>query len=281
MTKAELKASVRSVIKNSPPAQIRGNQLADKLEEIIDECYPVGGSAFPLEIVEIFESSIPWSADMKGKILVIGGSTITMPTGNIFEGGELIGVIMLDSDTSSVEIMTGVSFKSYSGGMGPAQSEFVLLQAVINGGTQVLLPISTSLIEDNGILKTALKYQMDRDLIFTIGSVSFEDINEAATDTYLEFAAAELPVDYYIDAIFVNQTEAFDGDVETIYVNYPELFNVEKANLVEKQKYTGSNDIIGVGSNDGRLIAIQMTNPNPKNLTSGNIKVSALLKKFL
>lgn len=90
MSKETLIASVRSVVKNAPAAQIRGTKLADKLEEIIEACYNEegggsGGSSaiFPNGFDIVTESRMLTSDDI-GKLLVIspaeGETSISLGT---------------------------------------------------------------------------------------------------------------------------------------------------------------------------------------------------------
>lgn len=166
MSKETLIASVRSVIKNSPPAQIRGTKLADKLEEIIHACYNEegGGSSFIPNGIKVITESRELQADDAGYALVLIGETpvsLTIPIPSPLQAGESI-IIVNQSDGGGnntvvydeEEILLGVG-------------ENLLITTTVSqneGNPNVSVFVSTFPVygEEGPPNKTALRYLMDK-----------------------------------------------------------------------------------------------------------------------
>ena len=98
-----------------------------------------------------------------GKILMLDNdANLTMPAGSILQNGELIIVGVVNSETSIIEKAPGDTLNIYSPNDGSGNQELVLLEAINIDGQTILLPISTSVVDDNGVNKTALRYLMDK-----------------------------------------------------------------------------------------------------------------------
>lgn len=221
-----------------------------------------------------------------------------IPLSGTENGSPIIGDIEMEFDADR-QIISHNSDYSYSNSILFGTSA-LQLTTTSNGSTRALsLSDGGIQINDGGIMShgligiqdftpniTDLDYTQKKYVdnvsgkIINLGTITYEDINSAPTDSYLQFTPNELPLDFYIEKIFINQTELFDGGVETIYVSYPDLFDVDVSNNVYKSIFDGVNEIITTDSNLYRTINIQLSSTNPQNLTTGNIVIKALIKKF-
>lgn len=162
MSKAELIASVRAVVKNAPAAQIRGTKLADKLEEIIHACYNEdgGGSSFIPNGFKVITESRELQADDAGCLLYLDG---VMPVNfNIPEESPI------QSGESFVITIYGENGKIFyrNEELLIAPGENVLFTSVVlpdEGSDVVIFEVSTAIVDgDEGQpKKTALRYLMD------------------------------------------------------------------------------------------------------------------------
>lgn len=111
--------------------------------------------------IEIVVVSRDFLTTDKGKLLALfGGVTVTMPSEFPFSDGDLIGIYSTDA---------AASFETFTGGQvfpfaidGISFNETLIVKATINEFISMLSPMSSSYIDDNGTLKTALRYLYDQ-----------------------------------------------------------------------------------------------------------------------
>lgn len=163
MSKTELIAGVRAIIKNAPAAQIRGTKLADKLEEIIEACYNEDGGGgtsalFPNGFNDVTESRMLTSDDI-GKLLVIlpaeGETSISLGTPST---APFLPIGQIGFFNTSTEIDVTVSL---GGGDAVilAPREIAILSSLNNTEDATLL--LTGFIYHDGYRKTFNKYLLD------------------------------------------------------------------------------------------------------------------------
>lgn len=148
MSKETLIASVRSVVKNSPAAQIRGTKLADKLEEIIEACFNSDS-----EIVEV-AASRDFLASDANKILWVTAPNVelTMPEVNPFT--DLSRVTIYPIDGTKFNTLFGIPLVSTLST--PGGNPFIELINT-NG---ILYPKNGVILDDT--VKTFEKYVIEK-----------------------------------------------------------------------------------------------------------------------
>ena len=193
MTKQELKDSVSEVIKTNGENEITGANLQEKLFEIIDECYGTGsGTASNLLFpngVDIVTESRDWQTSDQGKLLVVLSDDLvqlTMPSGITFDATYSLGLIGINNvefqKSFGGPFIKGLSQINSGQDLGEHDAEVVFFSAFpeADGGNSILVPLSTSIINDNGQFKTMLKYLYDRPSggLFPNGFEQIEDNRE-------------------------------------------------------------------------------------------------------
>ena len=129
--------------------------------EIANQCGGGGGSSalFP-NGTKIISSSRDFQSDDAGYILFLESNvSMTMPIVNPFSIHDNVGIMGSD-ESSSFNIENGGSPIRFA--PNEVEGEVVLLTAELLDGNIYLLPISTSIVDDNGIRKTSIKYLYDK-----------------------------------------------------------------------------------------------------------------------
>lgn len=158
-------------------------------------------------------------ASDEGKIIysTIGTPVnVTMPASVIFTGGMNIGLLLINGGTfQRTSNDAPIEVLPYIGGtvldtINNKAGEFLLFQTVAIGvgGNSQLQPISTSVLEDNGVLKTTLKYLYDKSQnaiplsgtevsnpvtgdIEIADDIKIKSVDVSATDGYLKFRTGQ------------------------------------------------------------------------------------------
>lgn len=172
-------------------------------------------------------------ASDEGKIIysTIGTPVnVTMPASVIFTGGMNIGLLLINGGTfQRTSNDAPIEVLPYIGGtvldtINNKAGEFLLFQTVAigDGGNSQLQPISTSVLEDNGVLKTMLKYLYDKSqnaipLSGTTNPVSgyLQFNNETQLFTNNSDSTATHDISFKADSISINTS---NGVSDTIYL---------------------------------------------------------------
>lgn len=226
-------------------------------------------------------------------LFLVGNAKVTMPIINPFVSGDYIGfTIGYDSNESGFNVSNGQPLiKSYI-----PETEFQFGEIVIfnfqevsfeENGEQITIMFpsclnSSILYYDNKLLTSKASQAETEERIITLGTITFSDINSKpeTIDIFIS-KTYQMPNGYYIDKLFIKQTEVFDGGLqqqdltdnntgfsETIPNGIVEkIFNPILFDYVNSFDYHASFD---AGNNE----------VNPKNLTSGLITIKALIKKL-
>ena len=222
-TLAELKAAIDAAITSKTQPNSITPAVDGALRKLIAEDLFLkiqasqGGSTalFPKDLVMVTESRDLQSLDA-GKILMLDNdANLTMPAGSILQNGELIIVGVVNSETSIIEKAPGDTLNIYSPNDGSGNQELVLLEAINIDGQTILLPISTSVVDDNGVNKTALRYLMDKvDDSGGGGGAETDPTVPAYAKTLTSFSAIKANTDALYEPLFSKNT-AFNKNFGT------------------------------------------------------------------
>lgn len=253
----------------------------------------------PKDVV-VIDSSGPLLSSYKNKILFLNAENVELSFigTDVFKEGDCFYYVA-DSVGSSIQIReNGAVFKSYGVGvpniLEGGTSEIVLMRYSQTDDGLELVPVTGCIKETVNVYKSPARYFYDsipQSTIITLFDISADDIMNFAQDDYVAFTVNNLiPDGFYIDLIFKSQSELFDSWLENYdaylsdggtliptNVNYQnsserKLFNNIKVGAVAAEISNGNNTI-------QLEFNASMDTGNPP-VTSGNIKVMALIKKF-
>lgn len=248
--------------------------------------------------------------DMVGKMLFLQrGAKLTMPEGVVMPDNSHFFVYFAESATpASVEIFYG-----YPPLVGMANEGFIFISKTESEETDFsvnppvvtpydspqtrIVPIGTSLFpsdENSTNLYTTAKhfYQKEIELletagkIITLGTITFEDVNDALANTVIELNLANTPENYYIEKFFFNIQNTFDVAINTTSFVVPDLSINQPIDLSTVSKEILNNSPINIellGTTANKLALnfdVGGGETNPQNLTTGSITIKALIKKF-
>jgi hypothetical protein len=166
-------------------------------------------------------------------------------------------------------------------------SELTAVPTIIEKGStltfrKVQFPSEFGGIDDMVILITEPKDE----IIFELGTVTYNDINVAAATSLVQVELKGIPSGYYVDKIYQNVTEVFD----TIYGSAGVMSATVSSNLylgtvgktVTVASFADTYDITN-GFNDLEMFInfdVGGSEVNPQDLTTGSVNIKALIKKF-
>lgn len=252
--------------------------------------------------VDFVTTSRDFQSSDAGKRLMLSGTdiSVTMPAINPFDIGDYVGIVSDGIDCAFNVENGGDLIYPLKTGDG-STSECVILMNTVLDGDQWLLPISTSFIYDNADdnkKKTALRYlyekqQSPNEQVIALGTITFADVNTAPASTIIDInlPTASIPIGFYLESLFFNTIQAFDAGItsSSLYTTIGSLdYPINLTQVIKKKRYAGDGDsgtIIADGSaiNDFAInISFDLGGGelNPQNLTTGEVTIKALIRKF-
>ena len=256
------------------------------------------GILFPNGVQELGSGEYEYTADMAGKMIFIGNETklIKPLSGYPFQNGDLICVAPLDSDTE------GTFSSDNQDNIKLLNREYIILYALdIGGGTINLLPFSTPIIQDgedentNPIWKTNNRYFYDNRSPYrtiTLGTVTYEDINNAPADSEIEINVGLTPPKSFIDKYIITiSSVGFDSfqvsQIEGIKIGYQlkdTVFDGINNLSASTYNYTfPNNNGQVVVSGNGSFVILKINfdkgagEINPQNFTQGEFTIKAII----
>ena len=256
------------------------------------------GILFPNGFQALGSGEYEYTADMAGKMIFISNGTklIKPLSGYPFQNGDLICVAPLDSDTE------GTFSSDNQDNIKLLNREYIILYALdIGGGTINLLPFSTPIIQDgedentNPIWKTNNRYFYDNRSPYrtiTLGTVTYEDINNAPADSEIEINVGLTPPKSFIDKYIITiSSVGFDSfqvsQIEGIKIGYQlkdTVFDGINNLSASTYNYTfPNNNGQVVVSGNGSFVILKINfdkgagEINPQNFTQGEFTIKAII----
>ena len=257
------------------------------------------GILFPNGVQELGSGEYEYTADMAGKFIAIHNETkLIKPIGGYpFQNGDLICIALKENYTEGTFSLTDKdNIKLLNG-------EYVILYALDIGGTIHLLPFSTPIIQDgidenfNPIWKTANRCFYDNRSSYrtiTLGTVTYEDINNAPADSIVRINIGTLPLDlvgnYFIDKLLLLPGVPF---TEGVIIGSPTLFQGDteiatiQNEIFASANYSQFKVNVGVGLEnswaESRDIYMEINfdkgngEVNPQDFTAGYFTIRAIV----
>lgn len=268
------------------------------LPELLD-LIQLNSLAFGKEMMFISQSQ-EFTSDMENKFIVCSNNDstpiiLTMPDAQIFSGGTSF-IIFITPGGFNLRYNTPIKYVQHKTSAGNDFNSLAELYELFTynddefeiSGIAVIgtsAPFYTD--ENDGKQKSGNLYFKDildtvAGKIITLGTISFEDINDAPATTDININKAySLTSGYYVDKLFIIQTEAFDGglQLQDITDNNSGVSQSIPNGVVEKifapLTYDFGNSFDYHASFDNGS-----SETNPQNLTTGLITIKALIKKL-
>lgn len=232
-----------------------------------------------------------------GKILIVVGNdiTLTMPDSIVFsEQLRTIGLVFLKGYTGcGYQPSHGFTTKVLQL---PNDGEFITLITGEYLGKSSVGSIANMQVNSDGEIVTLNKYLYDKSQsladiagkIIDLGSITYADVNAIPVNEIIEFFVNDsIPIDYYVEKLFVNTITTFDGILSgaTIEIDSAgSLFDNWEVNTSGKKIYNnnaGGSFVYDIsnGTNTIRL-SFNIANEADNGITQGEIIVKALIRKF-
>lgn len=239
----------------------------------------------PIQDIVIVTESRDFQASDAGKFLLLFDSVVmTVPTPYPFKDLDHFYIYSNEGGVNAAAF-----YEDNTGGLPIRliQNESLHLMSAVRGGDSILLSIGGDGYVDVGgseylSMNRYLYEKAEQEKVITLGTITFEDINSApATTDIVINKSYTFPSGYYLDKLFVIQTEVFDGglQVQEITDNNSGVTATIANEVVEKifapVAYDFGNSFDYHASFDNGSSEV-----NPQNLTTGSITIKALIKKF-
>lgn len=238
--------------------------------------------------VEIIETSRTYSRTDAGKLLMIGSASLTMPSNNPFEEGDIIS-ISCQYNTSSFNTEFGGDLCYMLPTGNGSVSENVLLQNTLIDGEPMLISLSGGIKYDiiDNKRKTISRYLYDNrsnQKIELLGYFDYNWLNSNTSSSYL-YSVNQVLSNKIVTGIWTVREEEFlsvDGVLpETMYLTQTNFYNTGLTLSCDGHnvKYIPitTNGEIAIDPNEtepyGAYVQINLSDTNPQNFTSGMFKV--------
>ncbi len=239
--------------------------------------------------VEIIETSRTYSKSDAGKLLMIGSASLTMPSNNPFDEGDIIS-ISCQYNTSSFNTEFGGELCYMLPTGDGSMSENILLQNTLLDGSLMLISLSGGIKYDiiDNKRKTISRYLYDNrsnQKIELLGYFDYNWLNSNTEPNYL-YNVDQILANKIVTGIWTVREEEFVSInnvlPETMYLTQTNFYNTGLTLSCDGHnvKYipiinNGSEIAIDPNENEpyGAYVQINLSESNPQNFTAGMFKV--------
>ncbi len=254
------------------------------------------GAGASLGTIKFVSSSRFLEADDEEKFLVIGNDNpgdliLSIPEESIFVGGKTLSMYFITPggyNNTFEGPVTHCMYKTTEGNDFLSLAEkltFFTYNEEAGGSGLSMLSASVATTTDSfdGKTKTFTRYIYDNfqpERVVTLGGISPTDINSSPASNVIVFTLpTDIPIGYYVDGLYPYIGEAFDADISEIRILLPQgEIPIDLGSFYSF--YRNTTPAFYSETTGSVFVQITFSDVNPQNLSEGEFRLLAILKKF-